>query len=115
MPIVQRSQTITASTYTENLIAGSEFEFAPGPQEVAIGLVQDTATGTVEATIQFGAEVIVSNAPLPSVTAGAAVEMDKHMYYRDVAAGGDRIKISVRETAGVNTPIRMLMQTAPLA
>lgn len=116
MPIVTRSQTIAANATVENLIAGSEFEFAPGPQRVAIGLLQDAVVGgNVDVTIQFGSEVIGSAGPIPvAAAAGLPVSMDQHMYYQDVAAGGDRIKITVRETAGVAVPIRMLMQTVPI-
>lgn len=113
MPMVHRSQTIGIDAFVENLIAGSEFEFAPGPQRVAIGIVGDVATGPGEITIQFGNEVITSNTAIPLVGAGSPVLLDAHMYFQDVAAGGDRIKISVRGGA-IALPIRMLMQTLPI-
>lgn len=100
MPLIQQSVSIAASSVNDNVIAGSQFEFLPYDAALrfalngsAIGLVADVYSGQDVLAEQMGVNTL-NRVP---------INPDDFLL-TDVAAGGERIKIRVRNTtAGVLT------------
>lgn len=107
MPTIQSSLSIPANSSVENLITGSQFEFAPYPASIEIaaigaaaGLVLDVSTGqdvVAEAYTVAGA----NRFPI----------MPDDFLIQDVVAAGERIKLRVRNTTAgaivINYCVRM--------
>lgn len=110
MPVMQREVSVGAGVTNPNLLTGSVFEFARGNVLMAMG-VTAAATGTF-VTINSGADVVLEESA-PVVATRFPIIPDE-MYYADVAAGGDRIIIAVRNPTGGAVVHRALVQITNL-
>lgn len=106
MPVIQKEVSVPANSTVENLLAGSAFEFARGPQLVSLG-VTAAATGCF-VTFTSGADVVLEESP-PAVKTAYPIIPDE-FFYSDVAAPGDRYVIRVRNTTGGAIIVRCVMQ-----
>jgi hypothetical protein len=106
MAVIQREVSVAANTTVENLLAGSAFEFARGPQLVSLG-VTAAATG-VFITFTSGADVVLEESAAPIKTAYPTIPDE--FFYTDVAAPGDRYVLRVRNTTGGTIIVRAIMQ-----
>jgi len=106
MAVIQREVSVAANTTVENLLAGSAFEFARGPQLVSLG-VTAAATG-VFITFTSGADVVLEESACPIKTAYPTIPDE--FFYTDVAAPGDRYVLRVRNTTGGTIIVRAIMQ-----
>jgi hypothetical protein len=106
MAVIQKEVTVAANTTVENLLAGSAFEFARGPQLVSLG-VTAAATGTF-ITFTSGADVVLEESATPIKTAYPTIPDE--FFYTDVAAPGDRYVLRVRNTTGGGIVVRCIMQ-----
>lgn len=97
MPSIRVSESIAANDTNPNIIAGSQFEFAPMVEEVDIALTADAA-GLV-CDISFGPDIQVSGAPIPvEQGTGFGPKIPDNVLVSGAADGGDRITIQVRNT-----------------
>lgn len=110
MPVIQREVSIAAGGVSDNLLAGSAFEFLRSNSLVSIGVCA-AATGTF-VTIQSGGDVIAEEFP-PAVQTRFPVIPDE-MYYSDVGAAGDRLVIRARNPTGGAVIHRVVVQVTPL-
>lgn len=106
MPVIQREVSLAANTTLDNLLSGSAFEFARGPQLVSLGITA-SATGTF-VTFTSGADVVLEESP-PIVQTRYPIIPDE-FFYTDVAAPGDRYVIRVRNTTAGAITVRAIMQ-----
>lgn len=106
MPVISRETTVAANTTIDNLLAGSAFEFARGPQLVSLG-VTAAATGTF-VTFTSGADVVLEESA-PAVATRYPIIPDE-FYFSDVAAPGDRYVLRVRNTTGGGIIVRAILQ-----
>lgn len=106
MPVIQRAVSIPANSTNENILAGSQYEFARRPCLVSIG-IQTTAAGLI-ANINSGGDVVAEAFPVPAV-AGMPVIPD-NMYYNDVMETGDRLSIPVQNTTAGALVASVLVQ-----
>jgi hypothetical protein len=106
MPVMQREVNVVTLTTNPNLLTGSVFEFARGNVLMMLG-VTAAATGSF-VTINSGADVVLEESA-PVVATRFPIIPDE-MYYADVAAGGDRIIIAVRNPTGGDIVHRALVQ-----
>ena len=106
MRVIQRERTMLPNETIENLLAGSAFEFAPGPSLVSAG-VTAAATG-LQITVQSGGNSVVEESPPLIKTAFASLEDD--MFYNWGALAGERMVIRCRNTTGGNVVVRTLVQ-----
>lgn len=106
MAVIQKELSVAANTTVENLLAGSAFEFARGPQLVSLG-VTAAATGCF-ITFTSGADVVLEESA-PAVKTSYPIIPDE-FFYTDVAAPGDRYVLRVRNTTGGAIIVRCIMQ-----
>jgi len=94
MPLIQQSISIPASGVNDNLIQGSQFEFLPYDAALRFAL-NGSAIGLI-ADVYSGQDVLAEQM---SVNALNRVPINPDDFLlTDVAAGGERIKIRVRNT-----------------
>lgn len=110
MPVIQREVSVATLTTDPNLLTGSVFEFARGNVLMSIG-VTAAATGTF-VTINSGSDVVLEESA-PAVLTRFPIIPDE-MYYTDVATGGDRVIIAVRNPTGGAVIHRALVQITNL-
>ena len=110
MPVIQKETSIAAGAVSDNLLAGSAFEFLRQNSLVSIGLTQ-SATGMF-ATIQSGADIVVEEFS-PAIATRYPIIPDE-MYYADVGAAGDRLVIRVRNPTGGALTARAVVQITPI-
>jgi hypothetical protein len=110
MPLIRREQTIAANATLDNVVTGSIYEFLPWNAAINIGL-NGSATGLV-ATINSGSDTVLEEAPVNVSTAFPVIPDD--MFAQDVAAGGERLVIKIRNTTGGALVLRSLIQFTPV-
>jgi len=94
MPLVQNTVSIAANATLENAMAGSQFEFLPYNAMLEFGL-QGSAAGLV-ADVYSGQDVLAEGMALPLQNRYPLYPDDFNL--NDVAAGGERIKVRIRNT-----------------
>lgn len=112
MPVIQGSVSVAANAVNDNIITGSQFEYLPYNSKVDFGLV-GSATGLLIDV--YSGQDIVAESFAPPTTNRFPVNPDDFTL-TDVAAGGERLKVRVRNTTGgaltvfwsiVITPVRL--------
>jgi len=96
MPTVQNSVSVAATSVNENVLTGSQWEYLPMNARLDFGLVA-SATGLV-VDVYSGSDIIAEGYA-PSLANRFPIYPDD-FNLNDVAAGGERIKIRVRNTTG---------------
>lgn len=100
MPMVQKTAAIAAGGEVENVLAGSQFEFLPWNAFIEFA-VNGSAAGLL-VDIYSGQDVLAEGSAVNTVNAFPKYPDD--FMLNDVAAGGERIKVKVRNpTAGALT------------
>lgn len=110
MPVIMKQVSVPLNGTTDNILAGSAFEFARTNALVSMG-VSAEATGTF-VTFNSGADVVAEEFE-PAILTRYPVIPDE-MYFSDVAAAGDRLVIRVRNTTGAAIVVRVVAQVTPL-
>ncbi len=110
MSVIQRLVTIPANVTNENILAGSQYEFARRRCLVSIGLTQ-SATG-LRANINSGGDV-VAEVFQPQIKASFPIIPDE-MYYNDVMEVGDRLSIPVQNVTGGSLDCYCIVQIQDL-
>ena len=101
MSVIQGQLSIAAAGSTNNLLAGSAFEFARVQQLVSIGVAATVTGGFIGITV--GSDLVLEDTPPAVITAatnGGYPIIPDEMYYNDVAMPGDRIVIRARNPSG---------------
>lgn len=110
MAVIQRSPSIAAGA-SQNLVAGSVYEFARTRQVISVGVTQ-AATGMF-CTINAGADVIAEEFE-PAIATRFPIIPDE-MYYSDVMEPADRLNINVRNPTAGAIIARCIVQLSPVA
>lgn len=101
MPMMKGFISIAAGATNANVLAGSAYEYLPWNAQVEFGVVGDAA-GELRCTVQSGSDAILEESPI-SRAARIPVYPDDYDLV-DVAGGGERLVIRVRNTGvGANT------------
>lgn len=106
MPVIQRAVTIAANVTNDNIIAGSQYEFARR-RCIISGAVVGSATGLV-ANINSGGDVVMEQFPLKILDAFPVIPDD--FVFQDVMEVGDRLSIPVQNTTGGTLVARVIIQ-----
>ena len=109
MPVQTVRATQAANTTTENVLAGTKWEFPSRPTFVQIFGADDTATGAVEIDFSVANVIVGENVNLQTRAAGTGPLRNEDLIVAGMAMPGDRIQIRTKETGGVNTPFRLLI------
>lgn len=110
MPVIQAQVSIAAATSNNNLINGSNYEFARTRQVVSIGFVAAAADTFI--SIQSGSDTLLEESS-PLVLTTFPIVPD-HMYYNDVMEIGDRLKLAARNPTVGAVVHRALVQINPM-
>lgn len=113
MPVIQGSTSVAANTVNDNVLAESQFEFLPYDAMIEFGLNGDANGGDLRVDVYSGQDVLMENAPM-SVQNRIPVYPDDYQL-TDVAAGGERLKVRVRNTnAGAARTIFFAVRITPV-
>jgi hypothetical protein len=96
MPTIQSSVSVAGNATNENILTGSQYEFLPYNAHVEFGLV-GSATGLV-ADVYSGSDTVAESFGLSAANHTPVYPDDFTL--NDVAAGGERLKVRVRNTTG---------------
>ena len=111
MPFIQNSLLVAANATVENLISGSQFEFAPYNASVDISL-NGSAAGLV-GDVSTGQDLVSENMALSPVNRFGIIPDDYTV--QDVVRAGERIKLRVRNTTGGALTVFFSVRIMPLA
>lgn len=110
MPMIRKEISIAANATVDNVVTGSIYEFLPWNASLSIGL-QGSATGLV-ATINSGSDTVLEEAPVPIQNRFPIIPDDMDIH--DVARGGERLVIKVRNTTAGALTLFALVQLTPI-
>lgn len=96
MPVIQNSVSVAANATNDNVLQGSQFEFLPFNAFLEFGLVA-SAAGLV-ADVYSGSDTVAESYALSTQNRFPVYPDDFPL--NDVAAGGERIKVRIRNTTG---------------
>lgn len=96
MPVIQNSVSVAANATNDNVLQGSQFEFLPFNAFLEFGLVA-SAAGLV-ADVYSGSDTVAESFALSTQNRFPVYPDDFPL--NDVAAGGERIKVRIRNTTG---------------
>jgi len=94
MPLIQGSTSIAAASVNDNVITGSQYEFAPYNALVEFGIVGDANATDLRVDVYSGSDSLCE-ALEPSAAARIPIYPDDFTL-TDVVGAGERIKIRVR-------------------
>lgn len=106
MPVIQRQVVIPANSTNENVLAGSQYEFARRRCIISGGLTTNTAG--VVANINSGGDVVMEQFPI-KVQAQFPVIPDDFVF-QDVMEVGDRLSIPVQNPTGGAVTVFVVVQ-----
>lgn len=114
MPTIKRSSSLAANG-TDNPLVGSQYEYLPWPARIEAAILTAPG-GLVEATMFSGSDVLLERATVDEKAATEPVQYPYDVTVTDIAAAGERIGISLRETAGAVGPtiVRTVLWITPL-
>lgn len=95
MPMMQFSAAVAAGATVANVLTGSTFEFLGYDAQVQFAVI-GSATGFV-ATVQSGADVLMEESPISTANRFGIFPDDFPL--SDVAAGGERLRVTLRNTS----------------
>lgn len=96
MPVIQSSVSIAANSTNDNVITGSQFEFLPYNSFLEFGLVGSAAG--LFADVYTGQDTVAESFALNTQNRFPVYPDDYPL--NDVAAGGERVKVRIRNTTG---------------
>ena len=109
MPLISDTTSMLTLTTVDNILSGSQFEFLPYDAFLEFGIVGAGVVGDFVVDVYSGQDVLME--------AGAISILDRMPVYpedfplNDVAAGGERIKIRIRNSSAgtliVNTAVKI--------
>jgi hypothetical protein len=97
VPFIGKRIALSAST-TVSALADDQFEYLPYDALVQFALSAD-ATGVLM-TIFSGGDLLMDEGPVPIGTINVFPKYPDDYHLEDVAAGGERLKIRLRDTSG---------------
>jgi len=97
MPLIQASVSVPLSSVNDNLIAGSQFEFAPYNALVEFGINGDANGGDMRIDVYSGNDMLTEQM-VPNIVNRSPIYPDEYLL-QDVVGRGERIKIRARNTS----------------
>lgn len=113
MPTIQGQVSVSPSSVVENLLSGSQFEFLPYDAALQFGIVGDANAADLRVDVYSGQDVLMESSQ-PSAQNRIPIYPDDYNL-EDVAAGGERIKVRVRNlNAGAARSIHYAVRITPI-
>lgn len=110
MPIIRKELSVAANSTIDNVFSGSIYEFLPWNAAINLGIT-GAATGLV-ATVNTGSDTVQEEAPVNILTTFPKIPDD--MDIQDVARGGERLVVKIRNTTAGAIVVRVLAQLSPV-
>lgn len=115
MPVRNFYTADLAANATAEPLTGWQYEYLPWPALVEIGMIQDGAANSIQATVTSGSDTLMEEAPVNAGGTDGVFPTDEQLDLTDEAAAGDRLKIRLRESGGVaTTDIMIRVKLTPL-
>lgn len=106
MPVIQRAVSVPANSTVENLVAGSQFEFARRASVLSIGLIG--AAAGLNAVINNGGDVVAEQFPVNNVARWPIIPDD--FVFNSVSQPNDRLSITATNTTGAAIVAYLIVQ-----
>jgi len=108
MPVIQRTVTIAANSINQNVIEGSQYEFARRRQVISMGMLA-SAAGLL-ANINAGGDVVAEQFPVDiGAPANAFPVIPDEFPFNDVMEAGDRLSIPCQNTTAGAIDLRIIV------
>lgn len=107
MPLIYK-QTSLAAGASASPVQGDQFEFIGRPALIEFGIVAE-ATGVVM-TVFSGADLLAQESPVNIRAAGVPPTYPDDFILQDVAGGGDRLNVQLRNTSGGTIIVRTMIR-----
>lgn len=102
MPTIKRTTALGANEEATPL-SGSQYEYLPWPALIEAAVIVEPG-GAVDADFFSGSDVVLQSAPLDEKALTAPLTYPDDYQVQDVANGGERLGLTIRETAGAAGP-----------
>ena len=103
MPLIQSNASIAASSVNDNVLTGSQFEYMPYNGFVEFGLAGDANGSDLRIDVYSGQDILAEQL-IPNAQNRIPLYPDDYIL-QDVAAGGERLKIRVRNTSAAGARV----------
>lgn len=110
MPVIQKQIVIPANSTNENIIAGSQYEFARRRCVISGGITCNTAG--VKGNINSGGDVVMEQFDIKVQAAYPVIPDD--FVFQDVMEVGDRLSIPVQNPTGGAVTVFAIIQIQDL-
>jgi len=97
MPFIAK-RIVLAANGSASALTDDQFEYLPYNSLVEFGLLTD-ATGAL-ATVFSGSDLLMDEGPIALGTINVFPKFPDDYHLTDIAAGGERLKIRLRDTSG---------------
>jgi hypothetical protein len=97
MPMIQK-RIVLALNSSASALQDDQFEYLPYNALVEVAMLTD-AVGVL-ATVFSGSDLLMDEGPVPVAAINVFPKFPDDYHLTDVAAGGERIKIRLRDTSG---------------
>ena len=114
MPTI-RTRTSVAANGTATPLVGNRYEYLPYNARVAFAIVsEDTTPGAITATVFSGSDVLQQDGPVTEkAAADLRISAQDDFLIQDVAAGGERISIQLRNSSAAAIDVLTAVQIYP--
>lgn len=115
MPLI-RTQTSVAANGTAYPLQGSQFEYLPYNARVSFAIVgPDTTPGAITATIYSGSDIVQQDGPITEKpTTDQKISLQDDFLITDVAGGGERLSVVLKNSSGGAITVLVAVQIYPL-
>jgi hypothetical protein len=110
MPMIQVTGSVAANSVNDNVLTGSQFEYLPYNATLEFGLV-GSATGML-ADAYSGSDLLCEGMAISTANRFPVFPDDYTL--TDLAAGGERIKVRMRNTTGGALTYFVAIRITPL-
>lgn len=114
MPTIRTNTSVGANSTAYPLI-GNQFEYLPYNARVAFAIVSiNTTPGAITATVYSGSDVLQQSGSVTEKAAPIAISAADDFLLQDVAAGGERLSIELRNSSGAALDVICAVQILPV-
>jgi hypothetical protein len=112
MPTIKVTSNLAANGVA-NPLTGSQYEYLPWPALIEAAILAD-AGDAINADFFSGSDVVMQNSPLDNKAVTAAIVYPDDFLVQDVAGAGERLGLTLRETAGAAAIARTVIRITRL-
>lgn len=112
MPLIQNAVSVPANATIDNVLTGSQFEYLPYNATLEFGMMGGAGGTNLRIDCFSGQDILCEQMAVS--TLGRFPIYPEDFGLTDVAAGGERIKIRVRNTSGVAVDFFFSLRITPI-